>query len=264
MKNSTFFISLAFISILFSSCEAPWQPLFNRENLDGWETYIGTPLTGFEHIHEQAKPENVFKVVDVDGEKLIHITGEVNGSLATVDTFANYHMELVFKWGDQVYTTRNSGLLYHSFGEFGEALGTWMTNIECQLMHGNMGDTYLMNNTCCETEATQTDDGFVFTKGGELTQFGKDFNGPGIKKAVDAENPTGQWNTVELYSYGRTTVHLVNGQVTMINTNTGVNEEDGIRPLSSGKIQIQSEGGDLFIKSVRIKPIKEIPAEILQ
>jgi hypothetical protein len=238
--------------------------LFNSENLDGWETYIGTPLTGFEDNHAQATPDKVFQVVDVDGEKLIHISGEVNGSLATVDTFANYHLELVFKWGEQVYTSRNSGLLYHSFGEFGDALGTWMTNIECQLMHENLGDTYLMNNTCCETEATQTDKGFQFSKGGELTQFGKDFNGPGIKKAVDAEKPLGEWNTVELYSVGRTTVHVVNGQVTMVNTNTGINEDGQIKPLSSGKIQIQSEGGDLFIKSVRIKPIKEIPAEILQ
>ncbi|WP_319500887.1 DUF1080 domain-containing protein [uncultured Draconibacterium sp.] len=264
MKKFTFFISLAILSILFSSCEAPWQPLFNGENLDGWETFIGTPLTGFENLHEQATTGSVFKVVDVEGEKLIHISGEVNGSLATVDTFANYHLELVFKWGDQVYTKRNSGLLYHSFGDFGEAIGTWMTNIECQLMHENLGDTYLMNNTCCETETTKTDEGFQFSKGGELTQFGKDFNGPGIKKAVDAEKPLGEWNTIELYSVGRTTVHVVNGQVTMINTNTGVNEDGQIKPLSSGKIQIQSEGGDLFVKSVRIKPIKEIPAEILQ
>ncbi|MDX8338475.1 DUF1080 domain-containing protein [Draconibacterium sp. IB214405] len=264
MKKCSFFLSFILITVLFTSCEEPWQPLFNGENLDGWETFIGTPLKGFEEIHAQAITDKVFKVVDVDGEKLIHITGEVNGSLATVDTFANYHLELVFKWGEQVYTTRNSGLLYHSFGDFGDALGTWMTNIECQLMHENLGDTYLMNNTCCETEATKTDEGFRFSKGGELTQFGKDFNGPGIKKAVDAENPLGEWNTVELYSVGRTTVHVVNGQVTMVNTNTGVNEEDGIRPLSSGKIQIQSEGGDLFIKSVRVKPIKEIPAEILQ
>lgn len=264
MKKLSFFFSFILFTILFTSCEKPWQPVFNGENLDGWQTYIGTPLTGFEHIHAQATPENVFKVVDVDGEKLIHITGEVNGSLATVDTFANYHLELVFKWGDQVYTTRNSGLLYHSFGEFGEALGTWMTNIECQLMHENMGDTYLMNNTCCETEAKQTEEGFQFSKGGELTQFGKDFNGAGIKKAVAAENPSGEWNTVELYSLGRTTVHVVNGQVTMVNTNTGVYENGNIRPLSSGKIQIQSEGGDLFIKSVKVKPIKDIPAELLQ
>lgn len=264
MKKLSHIIILAVIALFLSSCEKPWQPLYNGENLEGWDTYIGTPLTGFEDLHANATTDKVFKVEEVDGEKLIHISGEVNGSLATVDTFANYHLELVFKWGEQVYTNRNSGLLYHSFGEFGEALGTWMTNIECQLMHEKMGDTYLMNNTYCETKTEKQDDAFIFSPGGKLTQFGKDFNGPGVKKATDAENPIGEWNTVELYSLGRTTVHVVNGKVVMINTNTGFYEDGEIKALSSGKIQLQSEGGDLFIKSIRIKPIKEIPAEILQ
>lgn len=255
---------LAILFILLHGCEKPWQPLFNGENLEGWETYIGTPLNGFEDLHASATTDKVFRVVEVDGEKLIRISGEVNGSLATLDTFSNYHLELVFKWGEQVYTRRNSGLLYHSFGDFGEAIGTWMTNIECQLMHENLGDTYLMNNTVCETKVNQTEAGYTFDQGGELTQFGKDFNGPGIKKEVDAEMQLGEWNTVELYSFGRTTVHVVNGQTIMVNTSTGIFENGKIKPLQSGKIQLQSEGAELFIKSLRIKPIKEIPVEIMQ
>jgi hypothetical protein len=264
MNKFPHFLVLAFCIVMLSACEKPWQALFNGENLEGWDTYIGTPLNGFENLHAGATADEVFKVVESDGEKLIHISGEVNGSLATVDTFSNYHLELVFKWGEQVYTRRNSGLLYHSFGEFGAAIGTWMTNIECQLMHENLGDTYLMNNTVCETKSTKSDAGFTFDPAGELTQFGKDFNGPGIKKRSDAENPLGEWNTVELYSVGRTTVHVVNGKTVMVNTNTGIFENGEIQPLKSGKIQIQSEGGELYIRSVRIKPIKEIPAEILQ
>ncbi len=264
MKKLTRLLLVLVATFFLVSCEKPWQPIYNGENLEGWETYIGTPLTGFEDLHANATTDKVFSVVDVDGEKLIHISGEVNGSLATVDTFSNYHLELVFKWGEQVYTRRNSGLLYHSFGEFGAAIGTWMTNIECQLMHENLGDTYLMNNTVCETKTTKTEAGLTFDPAGELTQFGKDFNGPGIKKASDAENALGEWNTVELYSLGRTTVHVVNGKTVMVNTNTGVFEDGEIKPLKSGKIQLQSEGGDLFIRSVRVKPIKEIPAELLQ
>ncbi|MFV0591757.1 MAG: DUF1080 domain-containing protein [Draconibacterium sp.] len=252
----------SFIFMLWS-CEKPWQPIYNGENLDGWETYIGTALDSFENLHAQATTDKVFQIVEENGEKLIHISGEVNGSLATIDTFANYHLEVVFKWGNQVYTKRNSGLLYHSFGEFGAAFGTWMTNIECQLMHENLGDTYLMNNTVCETEVSKADDTFVYTKGGESTQFGKDFAGAGIKKAAYAENSLGEWNTVELYTVGRTCVHVINGKTVMVNTNTGIYEDGKIKPLTSGKIQLQSEGGDLFIKSVRIKPIKEIPAAIL-
>ncbi len=264
MNRITQLILLAIFVLILNACEQPWQPLFNGENLDGWETYIGTPLNGFEDLHASATTDKVFRVVEVDREKLIRISGEVNGSLATLDTFSNYHLELVFKWGEQVYTRRNSGLLYHSFGDFGDALGTWMTNIECQLMHENMGDTYLMNNTVCETKASKTDENYTFDPLGNLTQFGKDFNGPGIKKATDAENAIGEWNTVELYSVGRTTVHLVNGEIVMVNTHTGVFEDGDIRPLQSGKIQLQSEGSELFIKSLRIKPIKEIPVKIIE
>ena len=264
MKNRFHVLISIALAVIFQACEKPWQNIYNGENLDGFETYIGTPLQGFDSLHALATPEKVFSIIEENGEKLIRISGEVNGSLATLDTFSDYHLELVFKWGEEVYTTRNSGLLYHSFGDFGAAFGTWMTNIECQLMHDNLGDTYLMNNTCCETNAKLQDERYIYSKDGEPTRFGKDFNGAGIKKAQDAENPLGEWNTVELYSLGRTTVHVVNGIVTMVNTNTGVNENNGIRSLSSGRIQLQSEGGELFIKSLRIKPITKIPAKIIQ
>ncbi|MCK3685987.1 DUF1080 domain-containing protein [Maribellus sp. YY47] len=263
MNSFSRFLLLSSFVALLSGCAKPWQPLFNGENLDGWDTFIGTALAGFDDLHANATSDKVFQVVEENGEKLIYISGEVNGSLATVDTFTNYHLELVFKWGEKVYTQRNSGLLYHGFGEFGAALGTWMTNIECQLMHEKLGDTYLMNNTVCETEVTESEESFSYSKGGQLKQFGKDFEGPGIKKALDAENPLGEWNTVELYTVGRTCVHVVNGKTVMVNTNTGIFEDGVIKPLTSGKIQLQSEGAELFIKSVRITPIKEIPSEIL-
>ena len=135
-----FLLIFASAFFVFYSCqtEKPWQPLFNGENLDGWETYLGTPITGFDDLAETATTDKVFSIVEQDGEKLIRISGEVNGSLATRDTFANYHLQLVFKWGTDIYSNRNSGLLYHGFGEFGQALGTWMVNIECQLMQGRM------------------------------------------------------------------------------------------------------------------------------
>ncbi len=256
---------LACCVILFlSSCEKPWQPLFNGENLDNWDKHLGAPLNGYEDLSLTATPENVFSIVEEEGVKLIRISGVVNGSLASRDTLENYHLQLVFKWGDEIFSKQNSGLLYHSFGDFGAALGTWMTNIECQLMHDRLGDTYLMENTCCETYVKPLDEGFIFAKDGEAKQFGRDFGGQGIKKSVDAEMPLGQWNTVDLYSVGQTTVHVVNGQVTMINNKTGKVEKGNIIPLTSGRIQIQSEGAELFIRTVQYKPIKEIPKELLQ
>ena len=268
MKKSII-ISVCFVFILtFLSCqkEPAWQSLFNGQNLDNWDKYIGTPLKGQDSLAALATPENVFSVIEDNGEKLIKISGTVNGSLATKEPIKDYHLKLVYKWGQNVYTTRNSGLLYHSFGEFGAAMGTWMTNIECQLMHGILGDTYLMNNTVCETAALKPDSvsKFIFTPDANPLPFGEGLNGRSIKKLIDAEKPLGEWNTVELYSLGETTVHVINGVTVMVNHKTGIIENGVSKPLTSGKIQLQSEGGDLFVKSLDIVPIKKIPEEILK
>lgn len=253
------------ISLLSCQKEPAWQSLFNGQNLDNWDKFIGTPLKGQDSLAALATTDNVFSVIEENGEKLIKISGTVNGSLATKESFQNYHLKLVFKWGQNVYATRNSGLLYHSFGDFGSALGTWMTNIECQLAHGNLGDTYLMNNTLCETAALKPDSTakFVFTPGAQPLPFGEGLNGRSVKKLKDAEKPLGEWNTVELYSLGETTVHVVNGVGVMVNNKTGISENGVTKPLTSGKIQLQSEGGELFVKSIEIIPILKLPAEIL-
>ncbi len=264
MKKHLLLIPLIIISMFSCQKNNSWQPLFNGENLENWDMHIGTSLKGFE---DQAKPSDigqVFSIAEENGEKLIHISGVVNGSLATRDTFANYHLQLVYKWGNEVYTSRNSGLLYHSFGDFGEALGTWMVNIECQLMHERLGDTYLMNNTYCETSVVEEDGSFRYDPAGEVKKFSTEHNGQLVKKAADYENPLGEWNTVELYCYGSTAIHVVNNQTVMVNNNTGTVENGNIKPLISGKIQIQSEGAELFIRSIKVRPIREIPPELVQ
>jgi hypothetical protein len=256
------------VMIMLSSCktEPEFRALFNGENLDNWDTFLGRSLgADFDSLAQAATVDGVFSVVDVNGEKLIRISGEINGSLATQESFENYHLRLVYRWGDVVYSRRNSGLLYHSFGDFGVAIGTWMPNIECQLMHENLGDTYLMANTTCETSAAinpETNQ-YVYTPGVEAIAFGEHANGRMIRKSTNSEMPLGEWNTVDLYCYGRTAVHVVNGVTVMVNTNTGVFENGEVLPLTAGKIQLQSEGAELFVKSIDVKPIKEIPGEVL-
>ncbi len=256
MKKLTLLLTLA---ILVSTSFAQ-KKIFNGKNLKGWEIFIGTPIKGFEELKEKATPESTYSVVELGGQKVIRISGDVNASIATKKSFKNYHLRLEYKWGENVYGRRNSGLLYHSFGEFGEALGTWMPNIELQLMHERLGDTYLMNNTYCETTVAKTDDDkFIFAEVGSKKKFGKDFNGQSIKKAVDAEKPLGEWNIVDLYCFGRTAIHVVNGTVVMINENCGVFENGTVKPLIKGKIQIQSEGGEMFIRKIDVKKIKALP-----
>jgi hypothetical protein len=262
------FIGIISLALMHTSCQTEETPiqLFNGQDLDDWDTYIGTSLGAeWDDLAEAATVEEVFSVVELDGSNVIRISGEVNGSLATKESYGNYHLRVVFKWGETVYSRRNSGLLYHSFGDFGVALGTWMPNIEFQMMHQNLGDTYLMANTTCETEAAvnTTNNQFVYTPGAEMIQFGEQANGRMIRKSSDHEVPLGQWNTIDLYCFGQTAVHVVNGVTVMVNNNTGTYEDGSINSLASGKIQFQSEGGELFIRSIELSHITLLPDEIL-
>lgn len=270
LHRFTALLLLALTGILLAACTtgrgSEWKPLFNGRNLEGFDTYLGKSLPDeWAEVSKAATTESVFSIAEIEGEKVIHISGEINGSLATKEAFENYHLRLVYKWGDTVYNKRNSGLLYHSFGEFGVAIETWMANIELQLMHGNLGDTYLMANTACDIPAQKNTDTeqWVFTPGADMVPFSEHTNGRLIRKSKDLEKPLGEWNVVDLYCFGTTAVHVVNGTPVMVNYNTATYEDGKRRPLTSGKIQIQSEGAELFIKSLDIRPIDSIPTELL-
>lgn len=266
MKKLSFQIfTLSFILFL-SSCEKPWQPLFNGENLDGWDTWVGPLEEGGEPVGLNKDPLKLFTIADLDGEKVIRISGEVNASLATKEEFENYHLSVEFKWGDEVYKRYNSGLLYNSYGDFGVGLGVWMSSHELQLLTGSIGDSYRMGKSYCEIPVIKNDEGkLVYSKNGERTPSIPDTDTKIVTKAGDYEKPHGEWNTVELYCVGGTSVHVVNGNVNMVNYNSCKYLGEGnIEPLTKGKIQFQSEGGELFVRNIKIKSIKEIPAALLK
>lgn len=266
MKKITFLLAATCVALLFNSCEKSWQPLFNGENLEGWDTYTGPKEKGGEPIGLNKDPMNIFSVVDLDGEKAIRISGEINASLATQEEFENYHLSCQFKWGDELFSKWNSGLLYHSYGDFGVGLGVWMSSHELQLWTGNIGDSYRMGKSYCEIPMKKNAEGkYVYTQGAETIPSIPDTDTRIVAKDADHEKPSGEWNTIELYCFGTTSVHVVNGKVNMINHNSAKYLGEGkTEPLSKGKIQFQSEGGELYLKDIKIKPIKEIPTELLQ
>jgi hypothetical protein len=251
---------------LLSSTTFAQKQLFNGKNLKNWEIFLGSPIKGFEELAKKATPESTYQITELDGQKVIRVSGDINASLATKKEYENYHLRLEFKWGEKVYDRRNSGLLYHSYGPFGAAFGTWMANIEHQLMHDNLGDTYLMCNTYCEAKTIQNADSknFNFSLDGQINSFSETDNGRSIKKSKDAEKPLGEWNVVDLYCFGQTAVHVVNGEVVMINNNCSTIDNGQKNPLTKGKIQLQSEGGEFFIRKVEIEKIKEMPKEFLK
>lgn len=233
--------------------------LFNGKNLKNWEIFIGPSAI-------QPK-EPIFSVVKLDGENLLRITGEVFASLATKKEYENYHIRMVFRWGEKVFIKKNSGLLYHSYGPFGVGIGVWMSAHEFQLCTGKMGDSFCMGNSYFEIPAVKDAEGktFRYDPEGVKSQFGVGFPAKSCAKEADHEKPAGEWNVVDLYCFGQNSVHVVNGVVNMMNYNSGSIDKDGkVLPLSKGKIQIQSEGGELYVKSITLEKIDGIPGGLIK
>jgi hypothetical protein len=105
----------------------------------------------------------------------------------------------------------------------------------------------------------------VYSAAVQLYAFRNDNNiGRHCIKGGDAEKPSGEWNTLDLYCHGDTSIHVVNGKVMMILYNNGQVDKGQVLPLTKGKIQLQSEGAEVFYKGIRIQPIGQLPAELLQ
>jgi hypothetical protein len=83
-------------------------------------------------------------------------------------------------------------------------------------------------------------------------------------KSADFENKTGEWNTIEVLSVGQTSVHIINGKPNMVLTNSRRKVGYKEVPLTRGKIQLQSEGAEVFYRNIVVQPLKKIPEEYLK
>src|SRR5438132_4824968 len=84
-------------------------------------------------------PRKVFQAAD----GMLHVSGEVNGYLATEKEYRDYRVTVEYKWGEKTdggKYVRNSGLLLNAVGPHGGANGVWMSCVECQLAQGCVGD----------------------------------------------------------------------------------------------------------------------------
>jgi hypothetical protein len=273
------------------SCQTPkdestqFHRLFNGTNLEGWETYIGVPdpsidLPDLEKDEEgnymsavglNRDPLDIFTVVQEDGEPAVRVSGQINGALATREEFENYHFRMEVKWGSLKWPEgsdrlRNSGLLYHGTGDYGQGLGVWKKSHECQVMETMFGDSYRMGDTYCSIRASMPEGGerYVYDPSASLVAFGEGKSGGKIcSKSKMNEKPLGEWNVVEILCFGDTSIHVVNGVVNMVNVESHLEENGEILPLRRGNIQLQSEGAEVFFRKMEIKNIREIPEKYL-
>ncbi|QHV98209.1 3-keto-disaccharide hydrolase [Spirosoma endbachense] len=253
-----------------------WQSLFNGKNFSGWETYLDKPYAKDSPDRKTPPlglnndPNHVFSAVTVDGKPALRISGETFGGINTLAEFENYHLRLEFKWGTQKWPPkldrpRDSGLLYHSVGPHGTPM-LWMESFELQVQEGDCGDYWGVMNVLADITARKNEKGaYVYQPRADLVTFqDKTPVGRSCLKNPDSEKPSGEWNVLELYCFGDTCLHVMNGKVNLVLTHTRHLVNGQTVPLTKGKIQLQSEGAEVFYRNIQVQNISVLPPELLQ
>jgi len=254
---------------------ANWTPLFNGKDLTGWDTYLapeyddhGKAITGVP-VGLNNDPLKVFTVLKQDKEPVIRISGQGWGAISTKKEYENYQLQFKWgqlKWGQKKNASKDSGLLYHSVGPFGADYGSWMRSQEFQIDEGDCGDYWGVAGGAAEIPAVKTGNGpFVYDPNGDMVSFREDSKtGRFCKKSGDAEKPSGEWNTIDLYCHGDTSIHVMNGEVMMVLYKNKQIDKGIASPLTKGKIQIQSEGAEVFYKAIKIQELNQLPKEFIK
>ena len=268
---------MIFLSFTKALHKNGWEDLFNGKDLAGWDTYLGPPLDDAGRklsdipLGLNNDPNHVFTVVDDNVEKVIRISGENWGAISTKREYENFHLQLMFKWGSLTWgqkknKKKDSGLLYFSVGEFGADYGAWMRSQEFQIEEGNCGDYWGVAGGMEDIPVIKKSDSeYVFNPLGQFFTFSATSSvGRHCIKNGDAEKASGEWNVLDLYCHGDTSVHVINGKVMMVLYHSQQSANGHVLSLKNGKLQIQSEGAEVFYKSIRIRQLDAIPSEFLK
>lgn len=238
---------------------SPNLSLFNGKDLGGWYSFI-------KGRGKNIDPLNVFSV----NEGMIHISGEEYGSIVTEGEYENYRLVVEFKWGNKTFAprefnTRDGGVLLHSIGKDGGFSGIWMNSIECQIIEGGTGDFIVVGDgtktfsiTSKVTPESKPGANYYHPDGqpvtinsGRINWYGRDPDWKdeiGFRGNQDVENNVGEWNKIECLAMGGNISIFLNGIL--------VNEAYNVQP-QQGRIQIQSEGAEMFIRKVELFPLSE-------
>ena len=287
MKKST--LLLLGLALLLSSCrqDEGWQSLLDSD-LSHWRVYQSYQHTNdfrgrapVDADGEKIPPigydknlYDLFTVEEQDGEPVLHVSGETYGCVISNQSYRNYHLRLQVKFGQKRWEPRlekalDSGLLYHSVGDAGvDYWLSWMRSFEFQVMQsgtteGNSGDFWSIAGSKADIKISRPDPEkrtYYYDPEGEWLTVGSrsvtNFCG-----TEDHNSPDGEWTTLELICYEGQSLHIVNGEVVMALKNLRYTAEGGDVPLVEGRLQLQSEAGEVFYKGIEIRPLEQMPEE---
>ena len=198
--------------ITVTSCSTPSTrhaaiELFDGKTLSGWAYVLADP---------QVKMDQVWSVQD----GLLTCQGTPVGFIHKGPEVTDFRLVVEYRWppGSK---PGNSGV----FSRISTPMKAIPSAIEFQLKHGSAGDLLGLQGRKIAAGQPRF---FAVSKhplAGDIA---------GVKKTVDAENPPGEWNRVEILAQGPRYSVWMNGKA--------VNVAEGVE-VSGGPIGLQSEGG---------------------
>jgi len=220
--------SLSVFSLFICAASIVWAAdegskacdLFNGKNLDGWGSFLVEP---------DAKMEDVWSVKD----GLLICKGEPHGFLSTEKKFDNFKLVVEWRWAPGK-KPGNSGVLLRITGDEKMMLPKCF---EAQLAHRNAGDIWAFHGFKADGAADRKKTIAGHELGGDMTRF---------SKSEVNENEVGDWNKYEITADGGTITLKVNGKE--VNQATDCDRH-------KGKIALQSEGGEIHFRTVRLTPL---------
>lgn len=201
---------------LFAETKPGAIELFNGKDFAGWKSFLDDP---------KVKQEQVWSARD----GVIVCKGEPMGYLYTERQFTNFKLEAEYRWAGK---PGNSGL----FARIGGEPRALPRCIETQLKHGNAGDVFGFHGFPLRGAADRSSE-----KESKLAGHVSI-----VKRATGNEKEPGQWNKIELLVSGPNLTVWLNGEK--------VNEATGAE-VKAGPVGLQSEGGEVHFRNVRLTPL---------
>ena len=231
MRRLVSFFAISVLIVCVSSAATAADPpakqddggidLFNGKCLAGWKCFA---------LGDDVKMEDIWSVED----GIMVCKGEPLGYLYTEKQFTNYKLEVDWRWAPGK-KAGNSGILLRIDGD---AVSFLPKCAECQLQSGSAGDVYGFYGY----KLKGPEDRFNIR---ESSRLGKIY---AVGKAKGVEKAPGKWNKAEITVDGGTITVVINGE----EVNRATDCE-----ITAGKIGLQSEGGEIHFRTVRLTKIKK-------
>ena len=222
--------AFSFLLITASAClaqegESDYPPAHVREN--SVTLFNGKDFSGFTFcMKDNADPLATWSVTT---NGVIHCTGKPTGYLRTSQVYSNYFLTVEWRFVKVEPKLDNTGILVH----IQSPDKVWPMCVQVQGKHTRQGDLFVMAGAECKEHK------------------GKDANTPVPfrKEYIEqpAELPVGEWNRSETI--------CLHGKVSTFLNGKFVNEITECT-VDAGYIGIQSEGGEIEIRSMVFAPLK--------